>query len=89
MILSSMGINSTRRGNFGSVPYQRLLYEAARRRARLSGSFCRTLPMSAQASSLRRFLRSSTVKSLPPVVRDSRSQVTGAETGAPGRARDE
>ena len=34
-----------------------------------------------------RFLISRTVKSLPPMVRGSRSQVTGVETGAPGRAR--
>ena len=34
-----------------------------------------------------RFLISRTVKLLPPVVRGSRSQVIGAETGAPGRAR--
>jgi len=51
------------------------------------GSFCRTLPISAQASSLIRFFRSSREKSLPPLVRDSRSQVSGADTGAPGRAR--
>ena len=58
-----------------------------RRGETASGSFCRTLPISAQASSLRRFLRSSTEKSLPPFVRDSRSQVTGADTGAPARER--
>jgi len=58
-----------------------------RRPVRTAGSFCRTLPISAQASFLMRFLISRTVKSLPPMVRGSRSQVTGVETGAPGRAR--
>src|ERR1700733_10495754 len=53
----------------------------------LVGNRCLTLPMSAQASFLRCFLRLSTVNWLPPVVRGSASHDTGTETGAPARAR--
>jgi hypothetical protein len=51
------------------------------------GNRWRTLPMAAHASARRRFFRLSKVNSLPLVVRPSCSQDSGAETGAPTRAR--
>src|ERR1700692_3988021 len=53
----------------------------------LFGSFCRTLPMSAQGSLWKRFVKLSTVKSAALLVRPRSSHDSGAETAAPGRAR--
>src|SRR5271170_7445364 len=51
------------------------------------GSFWRSLPMSAHGSFLKCCFRSSTVNVLLASTLPSSSQVTGAETGAPARAR--
>src|SRR6516162_9549681 len=59
---------------------------------RRSGSFCLTRGRSSHGSALRparRFPRLRTVYWLPALVRESSSQVTGTETGAPSRSRDE
>src|SRR5262249_54499653 len=60
------------------------------RNVRRSGSFCFTRPISFHGSCFRpprRLPRLSSVYWLPPLVRPSSSHVTGADTGAPSRAR--
>jgi hypothetical protein len=52
-----------------------------------SGSFCLTLPISAQGSVLRYFFELRSVNWLPDVVRASASHDSGIESGAPARAR--
>src|SRR5215469_5439403 len=60
------------------------------RSVRRFGSFCFTRPISFHGSCFRpprRLPRLSSVYWLPPLVRPSSSHVTGADTGAPSRAR--
>jgi hypothetical protein len=66
-----------------------LVQRALRRSVRSSypGSFCLTLPISAQGSALRCFFALSSVNWLPEAVRASASHDTGIEIGAPARAR--
>lgn len=58
-----------------------------RRFLAISGSFCRTLPRSAQASLAGSFVKSGSVNWWPLVVRAKASHDTGMDTGAPARAR--
>jgi len=66
---------------------RRVSLRCYRRAFRNSGSLCRILPMSAHAFIREPRGKIEQRKLVAALVRASSSQVTGAETGAPGRAR--